>query len=73
MSLIKVKWFHHFGKSNFLISQYETKSIQIQNSCIKASFSEELLGIEIDNNLSFHEHSVLIVNFEQTPLIVIVF
>ena len=45
-----------FFKSHFLLSPYETKSIQIQNSCIKASFSEELLGIKIDSNLTFHNH-----------------
>ena len=32
------------------------KSIQIQNSCIKANSSEELLGIKIDSNLNFHDH-----------------
>ena len=55
------KWFHENGlmanssKSHFLISPYETKSIQIQNSCIKASSSEELLGIKINSNLTFHD------------------
>ena len=44
------------SKRHFLISPYETKSIQIQNSCIKASSSEELLGIKIDSNLTFHDH-----------------
>ena len=43
------------SKSHFLISPYETKSIQIQNSCIKASSSEELLGIKINSNLTFHD------------------
>ena len=28
----------------------------MQNSCIKASSSEELLGIKIDSNLIFHDH-----------------
>ena len=46
------------SKSHFLISPYETKSIQIQNSCIKASSSEELLGIKIDSNLTFHDHII---------------
>ena len=56
------KWLHENGlmanssKSHFLISPYETKSIQIQNSCIKASSSEELLRVKIDSNLSFHDH-----------------
>ena len=58
------KWLHENGlmdnssKSHFLISPYETKSIQIQNSCIKASSSEELFGITIVNNLSFHDHII---------------
>ena len=58
------KWFHESGlianssKSHFLISPYETKSIQIQNSCIKASSSEELLEIKIDSNLTFHDHII---------------
>ena len=30
--------------------------MQIQNSCIKASFPEELLGIKIDSILTFHEN-----------------
>ena len=56
------KWFHENGlianssKSHFLISPYETKSIQIQNSYIKASSFEELLRIKIDSNLTFHDH-----------------
>ena len=43
------KWFHKNGlmanscKSHFLISSNQTKSIQIQNSCIKGSSSEELI------------------------------
>ena len=40
------------SKSHFLISPYETKSIQIQNSCIKSSFVEELLAIKIDHIIS---------------------
>ena len=48
----------NFSKSHFLISPYETKPIQIQNLCIKASSSEELLGIEIDSNLTFHDHII---------------
>ena len=44
------------SKSHFLISPYETKYMQMQNSCIKASSSEELLGIKIDSNLIFHDH-----------------
>ena len=46
------------SKSHFLISPHETKSIQIQNSCIKVSSSEELLGIKIDSNLNFQDHII---------------
>ena len=54
------KWFHENGliANSSKISPYETKSIQIKNSCIKASCSEELLGIKIDSNLTFHDHIV---------------
>ena len=45
-------------KSHFLISPYETKSMQIQNLCIKASSSEELLGTKIDSNLTFYDHII---------------
>ena len=59
-----LKWFHEKGlmanssKNHFLISPYKTKSIQIQKSCIKASSSEELLGIKIDSNFTFHDHII---------------
>ena len=46
------------SKSHFLITQYETKSKEIQNTCIKASSSEELVGIRTDNNLTFHDHII---------------
>ena len=46
------------SKSHFLISPYETKSIQIQNSCIRGSSSEELLRIKSDSNLTFHDHII---------------
>ena len=46
------------SKSHFLISPCEMNSIQIQNSYIKASSSEELLGIKIDSNLTFHHHII---------------
>ena len=58
------KWFLENGlmanssKSHLLVSPYEIKSIQIQNSCIKASSSEELLGINIDSNLTCHDHII---------------
>ena len=44
------------SKSRFLISPYEAKSIQIQNSCVKARSSEELPRIKIYSNLTFHDH-----------------
>ena len=49
-------WIPKSSKSHFLISPYETKSIQMQNLCIEASFPEELLGTKIDSNMTFHEH-----------------
>ena len=42
----------------FLISPYEMKSIQIQNSCIQASSSEQLLGMKTDSNLTFHDYII---------------
>ena len=45
------------NKSHFSVIPHETKSIQIQNSCIKASSSEELIGTEIDSDLTFHDHN----------------
>ena len=57
-----LKRFHEKGlianssKIHFFFSSYETKSIQIQNSCINPSFSKNLLGIKIDCNLTFLEH-----------------
>ena len=56
-------WFHENGliansSKSHSISPYRTKSIQIQSSCIKASSSEELLGIKINSNLTFHDHTI---------------
>ena len=42
------------NKSYLFISPCETKSLQTQNSCIRASFSEELRGIKIGSSLTFH-------------------
>ena len=39
-----------------MIRTYETKTIQIQNSNIKANCSEELLEKKINSNLTFHDH-----------------
>ena len=58
------KWFHQNGlmanssKSHILISPYQTKSIQMQNLCIKVSSSEELLGKKIGRNVTFHDHII---------------
>ena len=30
--------------------------MQIEIFCIKVGFSEEVLGVKINNNLTFHEH-----------------
>ena len=57
-----LKRFHEKGlianssKIHFFFSSYETKSLQIQNSCINPSFSKKLLGIKTDCNLTFLEH-----------------
>ena len=48
----------NFNKSHFLISPCKMNSIQIKNSCIKASPSEELIEIKIDSNLTFHDHMI---------------
>ena len=59
-----LKCFHENGlmadssKSHFLMSPYETKPIQIKKSCIKTSFSKELLRMKTDINLAFHDHII---------------
>ena len=56
------KWFFqngliaNSGKSHLLISPYEKRTIAIDHSFIEASSSEELLGITIDSQLTFHGH-----------------
>ena len=55
--MVSWKWLTaNSSKNHFLISPYQTKSIKIQNLCIKASFSEEVPGTKIDSNPTFHEH-----------------
>ena len=44
------------GKSHFLTSPYERRSLKINDSVITSSSSEELLGVLIDNELTFHDH-----------------
>ena len=44
------------GKSHFLVSPYEKISLKILGSTIESSPSEELLGITIDSELTFHKH-----------------
>ena len=43
------------GKSNFLVSPYDKISFKILGSTIESSPSEELLGITIDSELTFHK------------------
>ena len=43
------------GKSHFLINPYERRSLKIHESIITSS-SKELLGVLIDNELTFQDH-----------------
>ena len=55
-------WFRQNGlianssKSHFLTSPYERRTLKIHDSIITSSSSEELLGILIDSELTFHDH-----------------
>ena len=55
-------WFRQNGliansrKSHFLTSPYERRTLKIYDSIITSSSSEELLGILIDSELTFHDH-----------------
>ena len=55
-------WFRQNGlianssKSHFLTSPYERRFLKIHDSIITSSSSEELLGILIDSELTFHDH-----------------
>ena len=44
------------GKSHFLTSAYEKRYLKIHDSIITSSFSEDLLGILIDSELTFDDH-----------------
>ena len=44
------------GKSHFLTSPYKRRSLKIHDSIITSSSSEELLGVLIDSELTFHDH-----------------
>ena len=44
------------GKSHFLINPYERRSLKIHESIITSSSSKELLGVLIDNELTFQDH-----------------
>ena len=46
------------GKSHFLVSSYEKISLKILGPTIESSPSEELLGITIDSELTFHKHII---------------
>ena len=46
------------GKSQFLISPYEKISLKILGSTVESSPCEELLGITIDSELTFHKHII---------------
>ena len=55
-------WFEHNGlianssKSHLLVGPFENINLRIEDSIIKSSSSEELLGITIDSDLSFSDH-----------------
>ena len=55
-------WFRQNGlianssKSHFLTSPYERRTLKIHDSIITSSSSEELLGVLIDSELTFHNH-----------------
>ena len=55
-------WFRQNGlianssKSHFLTSPYERRTLKIHDSIITSSSSEELLGVLIDSELTFHDH-----------------
>ena len=55
-------WFSQNGlianssKSHILTNPYERKTLKIHDSIITSSSSEELLGVLIDSELTFHHH-----------------
>ena len=44
------------GKSHFLTSPYERRSLKIHDSIITSSSSKELLRVSIDSELAFYDH-----------------
>ena len=44
------------GKSHFLSSPYGRRSLKVNDSVMTSSSSEELLGVLIDSELTFHDH-----------------
>ena len=46
------------GKSHFLTSPYERRSLKIHDSIITSSSSEKLLGVLIDIELTFRDHII---------------
>ena len=44
------------GKSNFFVRLYEKIILKIQDSTVKSSLCEELLGVTIESELIFHKH-----------------
>ena len=46
------------GKSHFLVSPYQKISLKILDSTVESSPCEELLGITIDSELTFHKHII---------------
>ena len=57
-------WFKNNGlvanpdKSHFLCSLYEKSSLKILGSSVESSPCEEILGITIDSELTFHKHII---------------
>ena len=55
-------WFRQNGfiansiKSHFLTSPFERRPLKIRDSIITSGSSEELLGVLIDSELTFHDH-----------------
>ena len=48
------------GISHFLVSAYEKISLKILGSTVEYSPCEELLGITVDSELTFHKHIILL-------------
>ena len=48
------------GKNYFLVSPYQKISLKILDSTVESSPCEELLGITVDSELTFHKHIISI-------------